>query len=59
MARNNGRGDPAPTMVRYANRAGRPRLYDVGKETRVREVGRGDPAPTMMRDFWDYADYVL
>ena len=28
MARNNGRGDPAPTMVRYANRAGRPRPYD-------------------------------
>ncbi len=25
---NNGRGDPAPTMVRYANRAGRPRPYD-------------------------------
>ena len=47
-----------PTDGSVFNRAGRPRPYDVGKETHV-QVGRGDPAPTMMRDFWDYADYVL
>ena len=41
MARNNGRGDPAPTMERDANRrAGRPRPYDLAPTNRT-----GRPRP--------------